>query len=553
MLLLLIIFSLYRCLAAIVTWTNPQCISNCYKGWWCDADGLSWTYCFTKNQYRTMKDELCITDCLLGANGRGYCYTDSSRNWNYCSQKDGYTIYGDKCATECKYSPRVTFFTCKIQKDNFKLKYACSPSSKKRTVFSSNIQGCKSRCGKFRNTKYDWCYTEKSWKYCDRFAELKEKLSQKQCLIYNKKNYRGKRGLNDDRLNDIEEFLANLVRTQQCKETILQGDAAHPTVNYISVQPPTLPNHNDRYIPVRMRARITAAHLTTRTAIPSSITSVMRDMDALSDDERGHILAASFGGPNDELNFVPQSSGLNRRASSTSHWYTFETEIREFLRSRPSAYVDYTVHIIYGDLNTNRRPVGFFVRIRMYSEGVLSTDSGYCYFSNNPNGPSLFENDVGFPWPRSNPTPAPRLNPTPNLRSDLKRDEPFYSKPLQRNPSKVLKPLPTPPHSGVRKPGVLKPLPTPPHSGVRKPLPTPPYSGVRKPLPTRKPIPPTLPTRKPIPPTLPTRKPIPPTLPTRKPIPPPTFEDDEEDDESDESDESDEEEDDDEYENDDDD
>lgn len=86
-------------------------------------------------------------------------------------------------------------------------------------------------------------------------------------------------------------------------------------------------------------------------------TQYMRDyLNALSEDERGHIVASMFTGPPQLYNLFPQHRGVNRNYRE-SHilvdWYQTEIRMREFLDNN-RGYVRWEVALSYDDLTTGR-------------------------------------------------------------------------------------------------------------------------------------------------------------------------------------------------------
>ena len=86
-------------------------------------------------------------------------------------------------------------------------------------------------------------------------------------------------------------------------------------------------------------------------------TQYMRDnLDALPEDERGHVVASMFTGPPVLYNMFPQHRSVNRNYQG-SHilvdWYQTELRMREFLENN-RGYVRWEVALSYDDLNTGR-------------------------------------------------------------------------------------------------------------------------------------------------------------------------------------------------------
>lgn len=305
---------------------------------------------------------------------------------------------------------------------------------------------CTSKCGAF-GYNYQWCFTGAGgqWEYCS-FTPQKTRYLDKcvkpieetggyyWCLNNNeKKDQTSPPPINLTALNEVSRDIQR-IHCIKCKEGTCknrqkrQGEGyilgvgvlalaatyrryynEHIVNNqgavrsYITMRVPPIQGLNDIDVPVFVHARVEARHLVDRTNIPSAVTRRMIDMNAVRDqpdlpnDERGHLVAASLGGPNDVWNFVPQTPGANRRYGFYSHWYTFEGEIRDYIR-RTGGYVDLNILIAYGNVVSNRRPARFGVNIVFYEpNGNVHHDTGDCVFTNNPQGPGPDDiNDLGF-------------------------------------------------------------------------------------------------------------------------------------------------------------
>ena len=86
-------------------------------------------------------------------------------------------------------------------------------------------------------------------------------------------------------------------------------------------------------------------------------TQYMRDnLDGLTTDERGHIVASMFSGPPQLYNMFPQHRGVNRNYQE-SHilvdWYQTEIRIREHLENN-RGYVRWEVALSYDNLDVGR-------------------------------------------------------------------------------------------------------------------------------------------------------------------------------------------------------
>jgi hypothetical protein len=116
-----------------------------------------------------------------------------------------------------------------------------------------------------------------------------------------------------------------------------------------------------------------------------SFNSVTRfnKMDAVKDDERGHLVASTFGGPNDDRwNLVPQHISVNRKIANMSsimaRWDEFESYVTDQLKTDGTT-VRFTIDVNYESKGC--RPISFAVNAK--SSAIL--DTGYCGdFINNP-------------------------------------------------------------------------------------------------------------------------------------------------------------------------
>lgn len=313
------------------------------------------------------KDDECLTNCI------------PYKNYHYC------------------YTSWTSWKKCDILREEDKIYEFYYPTNK-------NDIWCSGRC-------YDgWCFTEgtSSWEHCDNHDSHiinKTFLNEIERSTINNKHcsnsfssipiMKFKRSIEDYDVN----VMARLMQENNNGFTTLTFSNLPTTsiISFSTMNAPPLPNHENVQLTVRIEARIRYSHLQRRTAMPNTLNIHMRNMDSLSVDERGHLIAASLGGTNDPFNIVPQYRGTNRRYGSFSHWYTIEGEIRDFIRYNPEYTASLHVIVLYGDLSISRRPTGFLVQAILYDENEsIYRDSGSCYFTNNPDGPSLNEPDLGF-------------------------------------------------------------------------------------------------------------------------------------------------------------
>ncbi|XP_050421480.1 uncharacterized protein LOC126833929 [Adelges cooleyi] len=87
----------------------------------------------------------------------------------------------------------------------------------------------------------------------------------------------------------------------------------------------------------------------------------MEQLDRESKDEKGHIIASSFGGPAEEWNLVPQDISINRKINAQSsilnRWDEVEKWIRDQVKKN-AVPVTYKISIVYSNQN-GCRPTHF--------------------------------------------------------------------------------------------------------------------------------------------------------------------------------------------------
>jgi len=118
------------------------------------------------------------------------------------------------------------------------------------------------------------------------------------------------------------------------------------------------------------------------------VTRRMENMNEIEGDERGHLLAASLGGPTADFNFVPQLNTVNRHLDGQrSYWFQLEQEIRGFLDDAANVdpYVLWDVVVVYENLiHGNRRPTGFGVEAFFHQNNSYHHETGTNFISNEP-------------------------------------------------------------------------------------------------------------------------------------------------------------------------
>lgn len=314
----------------------------------------------------------------------------------FCASVNGVRWIDEKCMTDCKryenyhycYTGRIERIKCQqiLEEDDFNEAY-----------YPTIEEGvwCTSRC-KSAGYSYEWCFTDaesKSWSKCRSDQSIdKTALNKMVKKIKNSNtcsNLRQKRSIDENTANNLLATIA--WRSSTDRIPILQNS---PVINYSVMNAPRLLNYDDVELPIRIRARIRSEDLQVRTRMSSRLSTLMDNMHRLQNDERGHLIAASFGGTNRAFNIVPQDRGVNRRVGSNSHWLTFENAIRAFINRDERNNVDFHVYVLYGDLPESRRPTAFLTRAFFYIGESLHIDTGFCYFSNNPGGPTENEQNL---------------------------------------------------------------------------------------------------------------------------------------------------------------
>ncbi|CAH0551543.1 unnamed protein product [Brassicogethes aeneus] len=177
-------------------------------------------------------------------------------------------------------------------------------------------------------------------------------------------------------LNSIEEY-ANYIENDDNKfntMTFSNSDFALRSVSTYEVSADA--NHASPIgLTASMRAEIHYTHMAVRRdpIITSNVREHLRQMDRENDDEAGHLLASSLGGPGVSYNFVPQSSMVNRAVNVAGvvipqpGWYEVEAMLRDYLTEvNGSGHIQWTLVVLYSLLPNSRRPTDFLLSIRFY-------------------------------------------------------------------------------------------------------------------------------------------------------------------------------------------
>lgn len=138
-------------------------------------------------------------------------------------------------------------------------------------------------------------------------------------------------------------------------------NATEYTVRY------TLPHGQDNQpitLPIHTAATIRYHHtINSRPTIPEDVRTQLSRMDRMSDDDAGHILAHSLGGPTIPTNFIPMNRDVNR---IRGNWYRTEDALRAYLNHERQGHIYWEALIIYRNDFTSYRPIALVVRYTLF-------------------------------------------------------------------------------------------------------------------------------------------------------------------------------------------
>jgi len=175
------------------------------------------------------------------------------------------------------------------------------------------------------------------------------------------------------------------------KSLFFQDRSAETAITqYLTILSPSVAGMRDNEpLPLFLSARIERRHRMVREVIPTFISRRMDNMNFLTrQDEQGHLLAASLGGPTTDYNFVPQLRTVNRHfEGERSYWFELEREMRDFLddQNNIGPYIYWDVVVVYEDLiHGNRRPTGFGIEAVFFANNSRHHETGTNFISNEP-------------------------------------------------------------------------------------------------------------------------------------------------------------------------
>lgn len=345
-----------------------QCMTNCvpqgdkhfcwvYWGAWgyCkpNPDGRQFLYFTTMERGQK---SLCTSMCGRFGEKYDWCFTGEGGSWDYCVKDK------NKHCRDC--SKHSSGYRCKPGASNIYRDYErCSPDVIVYDIFEQAAKSLKNKVGEFQaSTGFKTCPAR-------RFPRQ-----------YNEDDVRHGIGV---------EGIAEAYRTTYNETTFNPPPQSNfPVTSVVTMAVPARLPGATVQIPLAITARLRRANANnTREAIPTFVEQQMIEMDRHRDDERGHLLAASLGGPSHDYNFAPQTTIVNRNYGGHSFWYEVEQAIHATLVEDTTSHVDWQLVVIYGNILVSRRPIGFGIRFREYDFfNHQIHDSGNMFFSNDISG-----------------------------------------------------------------------------------------------------------------------------------------------------------------------
>lgn len=354
-----------RSSVTVISRTNnrKECMTNCipykdyhfcYLGW----GSRNWEKCKVQNfdrqvQYYTSmfkgNNPLCTSKCDYYGESYQWCFTGEGGRWDKCSTNK------QKCYDCAKYPEG---YLCRTLDNNIN---HCAPDPIHYYQFDRTKDLLKNYVGKYTAQGYikQLCKTRKTRQFSDDEVRVEG--------IHNHANFFGSSYNVTYLKNGPIDFITTI------------------TV------PPLRPETHVTRLPIVIRAKLQRKFLNNvEKTIPSYIGQQMVKMDREPNDETGNLLAASLGGPMQDFNFAPQTPIVNRNDGGESYWYLIEQNIRERLSDDNVDYIDWTLLVIYDELQVTRRPIGFGLRYIEYDhQKNRINDSGDMIFSNDDEGGCL--------------------------------------------------------------------------------------------------------------------------------------------------------------------
>jgi hypothetical protein len=354
------------------TLTGQHCMSDCNIGsppkcrtGWKTMELCKDTNVIATQYYTSMhktNEPRCVSTCETAGYSYNWCFTNNQdlTEWDYCSPFEGLTIRAHKCIEPCQ-----TFLTpikCKAEYSFMEIfrgtQGLCSP--KPDHHYRQNL-GLQDRCQGILKSASS--------------IHVEQRRRSRQSTSINFQN--------------AFNILLLIGFSEQMNDVSLITEPNRPDIT-ISTS-----THNGVQVLHSVRARLTRATIPPRGTArpaghPNGYLDRMRQLYQTVNDDVGHMLAVSLGGPNSLINLVPQHATTNRNLGSDdvnySFWRATESFIQWLVLQVGTEFVDWDLFIMYeGDLDVvaNRRPVGFGLRyIARFSNGT-AFDSDDCTFAND--------------------------------------------------------------------------------------------------------------------------------------------------------------------------
>lgn len=370
-----------KCMSTCVTDSSSSTKGLCWVEWGKHTDCTSTTE--VAAQYLTtgsknIEKRFCTTLCMkykrLVHTNYYWCLTGDNGEWDYCSPSKSMSVYENPCFTNCTISDGDLFYTCRVTDnrilaDTFE---KCSPAPYHPPTAFVRYQSLNDRI----------------------LLKSKQTNAKTQCfkiLEISSASRIMKRSLDDRSCFDVRELVSGYENFLPVQRLAEPGRAV---IDYTSIL-------TDDNVEVLLTMRATLRRATTPASTagrthPNGTTNRMRELNQLGEDDIGHVLALSLGGPENALiNLLPQHRIVNRNygaaqdITSFSYWRQIEIDLQKLLRNGTVDYIDWVFVSMYeGSLNAleNRRAVAFALNYRIHHNNVVIYESGDCFFDNHEAG-----------------------------------------------------------------------------------------------------------------------------------------------------------------------
>lgn len=322
--------------------------------------------------HRTITDRRCLSDCRQHQRSSyNWCryWKDGSLTWDKCSAIEGHTVTNKKCQSECTF--KWGRYMC--QTDHYD-EEECSPVESR--------QGCVVR----NNDHTTILGTENFWNnqaagpICFVTTPYKDEQTRRK---------RSRKSISSWCTNARENLMCgdgeSLQNMERARDTL--RIALVTTTPAVGALEELRPNDDNNPITSVLRRQIRAGVYRTeflqatirsrhvggsRAAFRGRTTTTnyfRNELNALNDDDRGHLVPDALGGVPADYNLVPQNRFVNRQGGGDLQtlWSVMEARMREFFRTGPGlnggGHIEYYTMIDYPN-ETTGRPSAFWVIVR---------------------------------------------------------------------------------------------------------------------------------------------------------------------------------------------